>query len=124
MPEIKLTLPQSHSLGIEKVLRIMDNSIHNKDIFDNEKLAEIAGMSRASFISLFKKETGETPQAYRRRKKIENACKLLNYTNLSLEEIADVSGFANRYHFTRVFSELMKMPPAHFRKKLSTGNSE
>ena len=36
-------------------------------------------------------------------------------TDQSIEEIAQHCGFANRYHFTRVFSQRMDCPPARYR---------
>lgn len=114
--EKKFILPPLHDPGIGKILSIMDDPHQHYKKLTNSQLAGISGMSRANFIAKFVSETGETPQAYWRRKRIENACNLLNYSDLSLDEISAAAGFANRYHFTRVFTSLLKVPPALFRR--------
>ncbi|MBE6365134.1 MAG: helix-turn-helix transcriptional regulator [Lentisphaerae bacterium] len=118
LDETKFVLPPPHDPGIEKILKLMDDHDQHHKKFTNSELADMAGMSRAGFIAKFTAETGETPQAYWKRKRMENACKLLNFSNLSLDEIAEKTGFANRYHFSRVFADSLKVSPARFRKKL------
>ena len=73
-------------------------------------------MSRDGFLRLFEQETGRSPQFYWRKKRIEKACELLISTSLSIDEIAEKTGFADRYHFSRVFSNFLKNSPVKFRK--------
>ncbi len=40
----------------------------------------------------------------------------LLYTPKTIETIAEQSGFANRFHFSRQFTRYMGTPPAAFRK--------
>ena len=56
-----------------------------------------------------------TPQQYAMAKRIDNACVLLHFSNLSIGEIADECGFSDRYYFTRTFARLRGMGPAAFR---------
>ena len=83
---------------------------------DNAFLARLTGMSRDGFLRLFEQETGRSPQFYWRKKRIEKACELLMSTKLTIDEISEQTGFADRYHFTRVFSNLLNTSPAQFRK--------
>ena len=41
--------------------------------------------------------------------------KLLRHTDHSIEQIAEESGFPNRYYFTRMLSKYRKTTPAAFR---------
>ncbi len=82
----------------------------------NDELARQCGMSRNGFIRLFHAEIGESPQEFCRRKRIELACELLHFSDCSIEEVAEQSGFADRYHFTRVFSRVIRSSPAEFRR--------
>jgi transcriptional regulator GlxA family with amidase domain len=50
------------------------------------------------------------------------AADLLLRTSLSIDEIAERSGFANRYHFSRVFAQRMSHPPARFRVLHASGS--
>lgn len=85
---------------------------------DNSFLAGLANMSRNGFLRLFESEIGEPPQSYCRRKRIERACELLHFSDRTLEEIADETGFADRYHFTRVFTRMLRIAPAAFRRQV------
>ncbi len=84
--------------------------------FSNRELARQAGLACNSFIRLFRLETGESPQRFARRKRIEAACEMLHFTNLSISEIAEKTGFADRYHFSRIFARTLRIPPAMFRR--------
>lgn len=66
---------------------------------------------------LFKSETGETIQEYIRQKRIEYSCKYLLFSELSINEIAERTGFSNRYHFTRIFTKIVNCTPAKFKKQ-------
>lgn len=82
---------------------------------DNSRLAEHCGLARNAFIRLFSETMEESPQAFVRRKRIERACHLLHFSNLSIKEIAMRTGFANQYHFSKVFSRLQLNSPRKFR---------
>jgi AraC-like DNA-binding protein len=82
----------------------------------NRELAKQVSMSPNAFGRWFKRELGTTPHAFLMARRIEQACALLRYTDLSVEEIADRLGFCDRYHFTRTFTTLRGLSPAAFRK--------
>jgi AraC-like DNA-binding protein len=82
----------------------------------NETLAEIAGMSQNAFARLFKKQAGMSPQNFLAHKRVTKACMLLRYSKHSIEDVAEMSGFCDRYYFTRVFTNLRNISPAAFRK--------
>ncbi|MBO5306531.1 MAG: helix-turn-helix transcriptional regulator [Lentisphaeria bacterium] len=82
----------------------------------NEILARECKMELRTFLRRFRTETGETPQQYSRRLRTEKACEYLSYTDMSIEEIAEKTGFPDRYYFSRVFYQLQNIPPATFRR--------
>ena len=51
-----------------------------------DSLAAEAGYSLAHFIRAFRAAYGETPGAYRTRRRVERACELLRSVNLSVTE--------------------------------------
>jgi len=75
-------------------------------------------MSANSFARLFKNQTGLSPQKYLTKARIENSCSMLHHSPLSINEIAEICGFSDRYYFTKVFNSVMKVPPAQYRKQL------
>ena len=76
-------------------------------------------MSTNSFSRLFKNEIGVSLQKYIKKKRIDYACMLITHTSMSIDEIAFKTGFSNRFHFTRVFHEIIKTTPAKYKILLS-----
>lgn len=100
-------------IRIANVISHIENNIE-KD-FSNEALAGIAHMATNAFSRLFKEYTGETLQHFIRTKRIHAACLLLLHTEISIDVIAEKTGFANRYHFSRVFRQITGNTPAKYR---------
>lgn len=119
LPAETLSLAPASDPRIVRARKLI--SEHLCDPPDNGELAAQAGLNRESFVRLFRRECGESPQQLSRRLRIEHGCKLLHYSSCSIEEIADRCGFADRYHFTRVFSALMHCSPAIFRRLGESG---
>lgn len=83
----------------------------------NDTLALQSGMATNSFIRLFQQEISQSPQHYIRQQKIDRACMLLHHSNASIESIAADLGFADRYHFSKVFKKVVQKTPARYRKE-------
>jgi AraC-like DNA-binding protein len=98
---------------LQPALRYID--AHLAELLPNAKLAELAHASESHFIRMFRRVLGRTPARHVQERRVANAADLLVGTGLSIDEIAERCGFANRYHFTRVFAQLMAHPPARFR---------
>lgn len=107
-------LPVQMDSRVEKLCRKI--GLHPECHYANEELAEEAGLARNAFLRLFREETGESPQCYCRRRRIERACELLHFSGDSMKEIAEATGFADRYHFSRVFKKILGFPPAAYRR--------
>lgn len=71
-----------------------------------EGLARRSHMSARTFARRFREETGTTPHQWLTHQRILLAERLLEETNLPVEEVARRSGFGNsaalRHHFTRI----------------------
>ena len=72
-------------------------------------------MSISSFAHRFREETGESPAAFVRREKAIIAGRLLE-SGLSVTETAAHLGFANPYHFSRVFKQIHGVAPREFKR--------
>jgi len=68
-------------------------------------------------IRLFKEVTGETPVNYLINLRLEASLKLLSSTELSIAEIADLTGFGSAAYMTRVFQQKLNTTPGKYRKK-------
>jgi AraC-like DNA-binding protein len=90
------------------------------DRVSNDELAVRAHMNPNAFIRLFRVTTGLTPQAYLARARVERACVLLHYTDRTIDDIAEATGFCDRYHLSHTFQRLRGMGPATFRRMVET----
>ena len=81
-----------------------------------EKIASKANMSVNHFIRCFKREFGMTPMRYSRKLVVRKAIEMLNYSELSLIEIADQLGFPDQHCFSRAFRRETNLPPGAYRK--------
>ncbi|EEA94618.1 AraC family transcriptional regulator [Pseudovibrio sp. JE062] len=79
-------------------------------------LAEIAGMSRASFARHFIRHVGKPPMEYVRDWRLMRARSLLTDTNLSSEEIATRCGYNSLPSFSKLFKKRFGMGPGTFRR--------
>lgn len=89
--------------------------------FSLPELAAEAGTSVNTFIRRFKARSGCTPQRYLLRARVEEACIMLWSKERSVDEIAELTGFCNRNHFTQCFKKLMGRGPGAYRKEAPGG---
>lgn len=82
---------------------------------NNRLLAERYGISQYHLIRMFKEETGCTPQKYRNLMRIERAKQLLTDTELNINEISDMLGFADPLYFSRLFKQIAGIAPRDYR---------
>ena len=68
------------------------------------------------FRRLFQKETGHAPLAYQLETRINRARVLLQQTDLSVTEIAQQTGFANVFYFSKMFSKRAGQTPSACRQ--------
>lgn len=82
---------------------------------DQHRLAEISGMNYDYFRHVFREAYGLSPVQYINRLKIENAKELLASRLYSIQEISELTGFANQYYFSRCFKNLTGVTPTGYR---------
>ncbi len=66
---------------------------------------------------LFIKRTGLPPMEYVIQRRIERACFLLKYTNMSIAEIADELNYKTVFYLSRQFKQITGTTPGMYRKK-------
>ena len=82
---------------------------------DVEALADSMFISRTHLAAKFKQETGMTLTDFILIEKIEEAKRLLRYSDKSLSLIADYLGFSSQSHFTRAFKKYSGRTPREYR---------
>lgn len=103
----------------DPVVRAVDERIRRRPFVypDLHALAGELGLSERTLRRRYAAAVGETPRASWERARIDHACILLHFGERAVDEIAEETGFSDRYHFTRVFSRHRGMGPAAFRKQ-------
>lgn len=142
-----LTLAKKHSGGFQKILagivwqlvayiiapgyrpnpgpaadNLYEETLHyirqqlRKEI-DFPKLAEKAGLSYSHFRKLIREKSGVPPQQLLIQERLALAHRLLVTTQLSIAEIAELSGFNSHFYFSRSFKKVYGKAPSIIRKK-------
>jgi transcriptional regulator GlxA family with amidase domain len=82
----------------------------------NSELAAICSMSEDHFIRRFRGAVGLSPARYILKRRVAFAARQLLSTTLTIEQIAEASGFGDRVYFSRVFARETGRPPAAYRR--------
>ena len=101
---------------LTKAIKYIDSNYHK--LLSLEKISSEAGVDKFYFSHLFRRYTGITVMQYVCGVRIENAIRLLGTTDMSVEQTAQVSGFANYINMERAFKQKYGITPIRFRKQL------
>jgi AraC family transcriptional regulator of arabinose operon len=91
-----------------------------QNLGERHSLSETArkfGFSRSLFASLFRRQVGQPPGEYLELQRIAHARHLLAYTNLTLAQIADQSGFSSPFYLSLRFKKHVGQSPRAFRQQ-------
>ena len=80
------------------------------------ELSDAVGYSTSHFSMIFKKEVGHSPLNYFNLLKIQQACFLLDSTNMKISQVCYKIGIEDAYYFSRLFSKIMGMSPKEYKK--------
>lgn len=80
------------------------------------ELARNAGLSRPHFFSLFKEQTGLTPNVYWNTLRMEQALRQIEDEKETLTSVACNLGFTTQANFTRFFRDHAGVPPTLYRE--------
>lgn len=101
-------------LHVQKALELMRRETKHR--LEVKRIARKVGVSEEHLIRLFKKYLQISPLQYATRLRIEAASGYLISTDKSIGEIAQLFGFENQFHFSRVFKKCTGLTPSLYRK--------
>jgi AraC-like DNA-binding protein/mannose-6-phosphate isomerase-like protein (cupin superfamily) len=105
-------MKSSEGEKLAQVLAYIDSRI--TEPLEVDELAELVHLHPNYFIPYFKKHMGITPIHYVQKKRIEEAKKLLSYTDNSISEIANQIGM-ELSHFSKQFKQFTGLSPSSYR---------
>ena len=116
-------LREQHWMENGDALSSMDILTQMKGYLDRHSdeevsLDELAGqfkISKFHLTRLFKKVFSMTPICYHRMARIHKAVELIQFSAMSITEIAEICGFSGIHSFSRTFRKVEGVPPSFYR---------
>ena len=102
-----------------KLVLDVTNYIHHhlSEAITTEEIAKALFISRSRLSVKFKQETGENLVDFILKEKVEEAKRLLRYTEKTAVSIGCYLGFSSQSHFSRVFKKYAGYLPNEYRKR-------
>lgn len=108
VPDTKPDIPEVIRPAVEYIAE------HFREEVTLETLADLCYVSVTHLIRCFARYIGFRPHDYLQKQRLRHAKVLLTGSALSIELIAEQSGFNSASHFSRVFRSREKMTPSKF----------
>lgn len=83
--------------------------------FTIKKMARKISLGERTFLRRFKKATGELPNTFIQKVRVQKAKEFLINTNESFESITAMVGYTNTSSFRRLFKEMVGLNPGEYR---------
>lgn len=105
---------------IQGAVTYIDQHIYER--ISVSQLAQMAGIDRSYFCSIFKQYQGVSPQQYILNLKISKAKTFLETTDVDVRYIADSLGYGDLFTFSHAFKQKTGISPREWRKRY--GNAD
>lgn len=92
---------------------------HLNQVIRVSDIAELCGISQAHLSRQFKLETGYSISDYAMKVKIDTAANMLEYSDLSISQIASQFAFSSQSHFTECFKKYKGATPSSYRLEMA-----
>lgn len=99
---------------MERAIRYIDQ--HYAEPLMLEDVCKVSTLSKTYFCYLFKLITKKTFVEYLTGRRIQEALRLLDNADHSIQDVSDLLGFNDAAHFSRTFKKQMGMSPRAYRK--------
>ncbi|WP_182199981.1 phosphoenolpyruvate hydrolase family protein [Paraliobacillus salinarum] len=94
---------------------------YNQEITLNE-LAEILNLNRSYLSTLFKNKVGVSFQSYLIQFRMNRACEIIEEEKVLLKNVADMVGYTDYVHFSKIFKKTKGMSPKNYANKYKVSN--
>ena len=109
--------PQLSATDIKKIRKIHDHILDNSDrpLMPLRELAHSFGTNEYKLKQGFKQLYNQTVFGFVINERLRKASVLIQHTQISIKEVAHISGFKSAPHFSRVFKEKYGYTPRELR---------
>lgn len=113
----EMTDIEDHSdFYVRKALEFIDMNYSRKlSITD---ISDSIGLERKYFHHVFKTRFNISPQEYIIKYRMNKACQLMRNKSLTISDIARSVGYADQFHFSKIFKKNKGMSPSIYRKDI------
>jgi AraC family carnitine catabolism transcriptional activator len=108
----------SHA-GLSRVIKLMESRLEEPVM--SAALAKAAGMSLRQLERLFDRHFGMSPRRYYLDLRLQRARSMLQYTDMSIVEVAVACGFGSAAHFSRSYHGWAGKAPSAERRRPALG---
>lgn len=98
-----------------EAIKLIRKNYQNED-FKIRDISKVMALNESYLSYIFRQVTGQTLHSYLVEFKIQKSRHLLETTDLTVKEISEKVGYKNPLSFTRVFKQIMNMPPTEYKK--------
>jgi AraC-like DNA-binding protein len=106
-----------HPIQAERIQKVFDYiAQHFTQPISSQVVADWLNLTDSSFCRFFQKHTQKTFKQVLNEYRINHACKLLAFSEKSIELIAYESGYSSQSFFNRVFKEIRQITPLAYRR--------
>lgn len=104
----------SYNALSQRIIRYLEE--HYAEDVSLDGLSEVLGYNKSYLCVAFKKDTQTTILDFLNMIRIRRAAELIVYSDHSLNQVADMCGFASDSHFNRVFVKYVGITPGYCRR--------
>ncbi|MFD2725162.1 AraC family transcriptional regulator [Hyunsoonleella rubra] len=101
---------------VNSIIEYLTDNLDKK--FTLDEIASRFNYSKSYLHTKFKTKTGYPLLVFFNLKKVQKACELLNYTDMSIKEISFNVGIDDPLYFSRIFKNFMGKSPRQYKKSL------
>jgi AraC-like DNA-binding protein len=109
---------EPYSEPIRDIIRFLEDNYAKHLSLDD--IVKETTLKKSALCGRFKQETSMTIFECMMIIRIRKAVELLSFTELSLAQISEMTGFVSLTHFNRVFTKHVMIPPGQYRKHLAS----
>ena len=114
--EDHITSYLSEKCGAFPIAEITEYISKNYATVTLSEAADHFAFNHSYFSTMIKEMTGRSFSKIVKDMKMQKACQALEHTNLTIDAICDLVGYANKEHFMRTFKTEFQIPPGEYRK--------